>query len=611
MAELVHYFKTYLTARTTAATSATEEANYTISWANLTGAGFANGDKVVIIAMARFRNSSTNNYTRADIRVGSTFAGAATLPGTLSDRECGATSRNSPYFIVDEYTLATDDNIYFAKWVSAGTATYDDFAILVLNADDLTASNYVYAETTPSGNASASMTAGATLTSLPAGEWLILAMTRWQDDSATEDAIMEIYDGSASYATARMEGENTANVMNLGTGMYLNLGSPANVSVRYATSDGASHDCDYTKIVAINLAAFESAWGSYNSGTTSPAATDTWYEYQGNGTFALATTGNVFAFGFYTNRVGTGVGSTKNRIQVDTADWPDGNWCDVSGSDNGSDTALRTPGFTMRYGSLSNATYDFDFDYFEDSAVGNTTDVIGERSAVIFSLNLADAGTKTASGDLAASAADVSATAIREVKSSGALSAGAATVDSLAVREIRSSGVLAAGSAVIVGSAVQATIEYATGNISASTAAIVGTAIREVAAAGTLSADNAAIVGAAVRVLLATGTLSAAASIVDGTASIVGATSAFGALEADAAEIAGVAIRRLVATGALSASEAEIVGVVVRKILASGSLEAGSASITGFDVQPTDTETYVIFGIVASIIKSITRRILH
>ena len=401
MTALVQFHKADTTERSTASTSAAEETNYTVSWSDLTTAGFANGDAVAIIVKCRFRGSTAAVHVRSEVSVGSSFAGATNLPNTLSDREPSSTSRNSPYMALGTETLATNDNIYFRKWVSSGTAYYDDFDIWVIKTADL-GSNYQVATSNPSGNAPASDTDGASL-SLPAGNWWCFAMSQWLDDDAIGDARMLIDVGGTDVAEVRYEGEDTANTINLGTEAFVALGSTTTVKIQYAVDVANSHDCEWTALHALNLDAFADSWGSFTNSTTSPAATATWYEYEGNNSFTLSATGDVMALGFYTSRNGNAVGSSINRVTLDGSAWPNANWCNVAGLDNGTSTSLRAPNFTVGYGNKTAGTYDFAFEYNEDASTGATTDVIDERSACIFSLELASSisaaitGTATAS----------------------------------------------------------------------------------------------------------------------------------------------------------------------------------------------------------------------
>ena len=395
MTALVQFHKVDTTARITTSTSAEEETNYTVSWSDLTTAGFANGDAVAIIVKVRFRNSSGNNYTSCEVSVGSSFAGASILTNTLSDREGASTTRNSPYLALGTDTLATNDNIYFRKWVNTGTGRYDDFDIWVIKTADLGA-NYQVATSNPSGNAPTSDTDGASL-SLAAGNWWCFAMSQWLDDSTTADARMWIDVGGTDVAEVRYEGEDTANTMNLGTEAFVALGSTTTVKIQYASDTTNTHDCEWTALHALNLDAFADSWGHFDNSTTSPAATATWYEYEGNNAFTLSATGDVMALGFFTNYSTNAGGSAINRVTLDGSAWPDANWCDTAGLDNGTTaaTVTRQPNFTVGYGNKTAGTYDFAFEYNEDASTGVTTDVIDERSAAIFSMELASGGGTT------------------------------------------------------------------------------------------------------------------------------------------------------------------------------------------------------------------------
>ena len=580
MTDLVHFVKSDSAIRSHTETSATEETNYTVSWANLTGAGFANGDNVAIIVLLGLYSDSASDNVNVSVRVGSSFAGASELPGGFQRREPGSGARAGPFVFIDDYALVTDDNIYIALWTTTSVTRTDDFAIIILNRDDIGATNYQYAETTPSGDAAVLTTDGAQL-SLAAGNWWVTGMTQWLDDSISADMAMDIYtaglgaslatdnfngtegtelatynstwiqhgfstttaeiaanrirhtangqalyyynsapsspdysisadlyvaslhaseaagicgrivtgantfyqivyeygttwmlyrvvagtstsigtyaqvltagntynvklemvrnnltvyvDGaqiinvldnnilttgyagirigyasgatpsdstlyhldnfeikaSDSHGYVRIEGEDTGNTPNHGAMTYLALSDTKTVTARYWVDAASTHDCIKTKLMAINLAAFNGAWGSYSDAYNVPDVVTTWEEVAANNSYSKSSTGAMLALSVMSVSANGSTFGMISRVQQADANWPaSSTWGSAQSSDN---TNCIIPKFAFGYlSSLAAGTYNFDFDYQEVQVIsGQFWD---EISALLIPLELASAG---------------------------------------------------------------------------------------------------------------------------------------------------------------------------------------------------------------------------
>ena len=74
MSALTHFVKTDITQRTTASLTAVELTDYTVTWADLTAAGFAAGDDVLIRVACKVGNGNANiqfeflRWVRHDLR---------------------------------------------------------------------------------------------------------------------------------------------------------------------------------------------------------------------------------------------------------------------------------------------------------------------------------------------------------------------------------------------------------------------------------------------------------------------------------------------------------------------------------------------------------------
>src|SRR5512139_1727924 len=393
MAALTHYVKYDFTQRTRTASSDTEETNYTINWSDLTGAGFANGDQVALIVICRHGANSVNGYSRFQVKVGSSFAGATVLPGALQNQESALASGENghAYFFIDDYSLVTNDNIYFSSYSNSSNQNRtDDFFCIVLKASTL-GTDYQYAETTPSGDAPTSYTDGASITLPTAGDWLIFGMTQWLADNTSANNSMTICKGASDdWIAVSAESEDTQDTMNLGCLVYRpSAAADETWKVRYRTSSATNaHDCVKTKIMAIRLDAFKDHWGTNSANTITHTVLDTYSECAGKSDYTPTVTGNVLAISMLRHTYALATHQVYGRIQVGGSDWPAAGVGRASLCVNGPATAMQgLPLFG--YASLNASTaYDFDFDAAEDYSVA-TTYSCNNQQAVIFSLELA------------------------------------------------------------------------------------------------------------------------------------------------------------------------------------------------------------------------------
>ena len=164
MANLTHFVKADTTERTSTNTSAEELTDYTIAWSDLTGAGFAASDDVLILVAVKTWNSSANNNTYFAVGFGTTFAGRSEEADSVQRAEPIGTANGDQYLWFDRRTLVNNENIYFRGQTTAGTASYNEFVCLVLKLGQLSSNDFIYAETSPSGDAPNTATDGASAT---------------------------------------------------------------------------------------------------------------------------------------------------------------------------------------------------------------------------------------------------------------------------------------------------------------------------------------------------------------------------------------------------------------------------------------------------------------
>lgn len=388
MAALTHFVKQDFSYRDRTVSVWTEESYYTVSWSDLTGAGFANGDQVGLIVSLRTRASTVSTHAWITVRQGSTFSGAADIASYQRIESAGTVSNTGhAYLALDQVTLTTNDNFYIGTRAdSTDTVTNDEYTFFMFKTSGLGSDNYKYQTTSPTGNAPTSPTDGASVT-LPAGDWLIFATTLWLDDSASEDAFMTIVVGGSEVQRVSLEGEDTANAFVLGAMVYA-PGLSSNTVAKIQYWGEGLHDIDRNAIMAIRLDAFKTKWGVHSTNTIQHQVLDTYQEAAGNGSFTPAVTGPVLAFGFFKHLMEDVSEKPYGRIQVDSSDWPTSGVGRTSTMVNGPVNAHFAP-MLIGYGTLTGSTaYDFDFDIAEDSYVGEYYDCI-QQDAVIFTLELA------------------------------------------------------------------------------------------------------------------------------------------------------------------------------------------------------------------------------
>jgi hypothetical protein len=322
MTELVHFVKQDNTERSSVSTSAAEVSNYTVAWSDLTTAGFAASDDVVMLVCIKNRNDGANNNTSFQVGLGTTYAGRVDVADSKNIQEpiSNTTDRGHQYLWMDRRTLVVNENIYFSLWTDAGTAYADEFFLAVFKiggTSGLGTNDFGYAEATHSGNAASTYgTGGASFSTPASGDWFLIAMSRWLIDSTSSDWLMAISAGGSDYSEIQSEGEDLANEICSGTLAYrAGLGSSQTCRVRYRTDDGTTHDCDATKIFGIRLDAFQDHWGAHTTNTITHTMTGTYQEFAGNGSYSKGTTGNVLAMALPIHTFNETAKRPRGRIQ--------------------------------------------------------------------------------------------------------------------------------------------------------------------------------------------------------------------------------------------------------------------------------------------------------
>jgi hypothetical protein len=410
MSELTHLVKQDSTTRSVASATPTEVTQYTISWSDLTGAGFAASDVVLLLVMAKLTANNANGNVVFTIGLGTTYAGRADIAESNARQEPAAANAfaNTPYTFLDQRTLVVNENIYFSLSSPANTGVSDDFHVMILKVGGtggLGTNDLIYAENTGSaGDApTAYDTNGAAVTTPTEGDWLFIATTHWLVDDITADMFTAIAVDGVDTSEVRSEGEDTADEVCQGTIAYAaGLAGSKVARVRYMTDEATTQDVNKTSIVGIRLNAFKDHVGVQSANTITHSIVDTFQEVWGP-SYTASQTGNVIAI-FYPihdwNTASTPESSKRpyGRIQLAGADWPAAGANAAPVGDNGNN-AIGGPILFGR-ASVSSGTLDFDFDAAEDVDISPTY-ACDVQAGAIFSLELAPTATPASDNQIA------------------------------------------------------------------------------------------------------------------------------------------------------------------------------------------------------------------
>lgn len=353
MAAITHYVKQDDTSRTTTGTSAAEETNYTVAWATLTGAGFANSDDVLVFVAVKMGNSANSNNTSFQVGFGTTYAGRTDVEDSLCRWECPGAGDRVQYTWIDRRTLVTGENIYFSTWGTAGTSAYINFRLVVLKLGDLTANDFAYADATHTGDAPTSYgTTGAGISTPAAGDWFFIAVTHWLEDSTSVDQFMAINDGTSDISECNFSAEDTADEYQVGTYAYKeDFGAGITVRVRFKAA--SVNDCTRTAIFGLRLDAFVDHWGAHTTNTITHTDQDILQTFASNASYSLTNNGPFIMFGWPIHGVPSPNQLPYGVQNINGSRWPSA-YSDAYITDNASDTSLVGP-LTMGYAAVVSA----------------------------------------------------------------------------------------------------------------------------------------------------------------------------------------------------------------------------------------------------------------
>lgn len=397
MASVTRYAASNSTLQSQTSATLTEVAAYAVSWATLSGAGFADGDQVVVICRQTVTGELTNMVASGVCRAGADFATGTPVPGSEFAIEGEDTSsiRGHHHTFFFGATLATGGGIFFGI---AGDGTNDcranDWSILVLNLSDLAAGDWRYADATHSGNAPiAYNTAGATVTvpgNASNNDWLLLAGSQFLVDDNSSTMLTALSWGGTDYGEVAEIGSDVAEIRSFATSRYVTgITSDTTLRARFRTNNGASHDASRTAVFALRLSAFRDHDGAVSTTAITHSVLDTYQECNGLPTYSHGG-GDLIVWA--QSRPADYQETTKSmygRVQVGGVDFITTLGRNGGAKPHGTDDYI--PWTYLGMVTTGSGTLDIDVDIAEDSDVTPTYDADYHVLAA-FSAELAGGG---------------------------------------------------------------------------------------------------------------------------------------------------------------------------------------------------------------------------
>ena len=400
MAELTHYFESNVTEQShTGNTLWTEVSALTVAWADLTGAGFANGDNIVVMVRASLSVDSGTDNAAINFKQGtSTFDVATQLDNHRVETDGSKANDSSEFFYIQNITLSTDDTFFtgIRTLDAVTTAFIKDWEVFFLSLDELDADDYRWNENTTVTQGTTSDQDGASVT-LPASggdDWLIVSSIKWDIADVTVNSQHKLSLDATDYMKAQFEGEDTAEVHTYGMIGY--LGSAANSAVCKAVFTNSStgiNDHGRSAVFALRLEAFVDHIGNYNSTPVAISGTNNTFVQTNTASLGLTSNGNVCYFSQTIADIASKVvgHSPRHRVQADGTDIVTG-FTTYGHNANENDSQIGLSSFGVK--SLTAGTIVIDTDC-TNNVGSSTTYNFDEHTLVAFSLELAGAGGAT------------------------------------------------------------------------------------------------------------------------------------------------------------------------------------------------------------------------
>lgn len=394
MAELTHLYKPDRVIRTKNSTA--EITEWKIDWTDLTGAGFAAGDKIFIWVQFTFNNESTSQESEIEMRQGTSYALGTKLFSTRVEGNSSVppTDRQQGCSWIDEITLTNGDDWYFGVVAKTGGdyTNYGNFTVWVFKTADLGANDYKYAENVPTDPSPSTYNTDGPSITIPAdGTYLIVGHAQWLLGASSSDVFAALDIAGTTRWELNRQREDSDEVFQMSPVWAGVLNEDDVVQLLYKTED-AGHDCDRAAIMVLRLDAFEDFSISVDDAlpSLSHSSSDTFQEFGGFSAFNPSQTGNVFVLGATKHTLSASADMPYGRLQVGGADWPDGNQWDASYAGHAADCITSMAMFAVA--SMTTGAKDIDC----DAADGNPGSTSKGKVCVAFSLELAGAAPTSA-----------------------------------------------------------------------------------------------------------------------------------------------------------------------------------------------------------------------
>jgi len=395
MAEITNLIKSVSAVESVTSSTYVEVTNYTIAYSDLTTAGFAAGDNVIILVKSAVGGDSSAQVFHSIIGFGTTYAGRTDIADSERVIEPKVTAINQMHESVwtDKRELVVDENIYFSLHDPDATrvARQQDFVCIILNLDDLDANDWLYDDQTHSGDAPAAYdTSGASGTTGASGDWWFIAHCRWKVDNDTSNFITAIQVDSVDYSETSLEPEDTDERWNVATTAYRSgLAASVTARARYKVETATTHDALRTAIFGLRLDAFQDHDGAHTTNTVTLDTEDQFEEFAGFATFSASQTGDTMIWAQAITEATASVRRSYGRIQVDGTNWPSGFTDRASYRDNDNDDKITV--HLCNVGSVTSGTRDIDMDVADDGLPFPAYQC-DNQIAVVISMELTTAG---------------------------------------------------------------------------------------------------------------------------------------------------------------------------------------------------------------------------
>lgn len=304
MTDIVHYAEQNSTIYTTTSASAVEVSALTVAWEDLTGAGFAASDDVLILWSWSTGGTDPIN-TNTEIREGSTFGGASTLATFANEVQASLGLEGGYQFThLERITLTSGNDFYLglSTQTSSNTARVGNWSFLAIKLDDLTENtDFFFNENTTAEAPGTTYKSYASVT-LPSGggdDWLILGSARIDVTSSLSTQFRVRFSlGGTGRMEQSHEGEDSDEFYGLGLIAYLASAGASDVcAIQCENATSNTHEHVRSAIFALRMEAFTDHAGVLDQTAVAAPTSGATFKEMDTMTHTASATGAVFYFG--------------------------------------------------------------------------------------------------------------------------------------------------------------------------------------------------------------------------------------------------------------------------------------------------------------------------